>query len=348
MALPIFPNIEQIMDILMGEFPANVYAEDRADNIDPKLRSYSSSEIRAHASMIAALYANMQAVWQDKFISTVNADSIAQWEMILFGTAQDSTQPLEVRRANLLTKFQSTGGISYTYINNIIHGILDPLSIPFQIIYYTGFNGGAWILDESPLDVSDYLAGMDPLEGAIQNKYVLDCNFLLNLPADTSIGSPLMTNFLDTSLIQVGAGVSGPGIPNGTTVVSITSGTSITVSQNATSTNTNGSPYEIQNYIAAGLTLDQLQSIQTTAYTYEVRILGNADAATLTLLDQTLTQLEKAGSTHIITNNFPNPPPFDPVAIDMGFPAGDTLIDVIDCGIGPMPAVTYDVWDFSL
>lgn len=67
------------------------------------------------------------------------------------------------------------------------------------------------------------------------------------------------------------------------------------------------------DYAAAGLTADQLLMIQQTAYTYEVRIYGTADAATLATLDSLLTEFEPARSTHIITNNA-SPPgtPGDP------------------------------------
>lgn len=61
------------------------------------------------------------------------------------------------------------------------------------------------------------------------------------------------------------------------------------------------------DYAAAGLTLQQLLDIQEVAYTYEVRIYGNADAATLSILDQQLTQFEPARSTHVIRNNYTRP-----------------------------------------
>lgn len=57
------------------------------------------------------------------------------------------------------------------------------------------------------------------------------------------------------------------------------------------------------NYAAAGLTAQDLENIQFTAYAYEVQIYGTANAATLTLLDNTLTALEPARSTHILRNN---------------------------------------------
>lgn len=58
------------------------------------------------------------------------------------------------------------------------------------------------------------------------------------------------------------------------------------------------------DYIAAGLTLAQFLAIQNTAYSYEVLLLGVADAQTLTLLDRRLTESEPARSTHHIINNW--------------------------------------------
>lgn len=67
------------------------------------------------------------------------------------------------------------------------------------------------------------------------------------------------------------------------------------------------------DYAAAGLTAQDLANIQATAYTYELRIYGNADAATLATLDALLTAQEPGRSTHIITNNATPPDsPIDP------------------------------------
>lgn len=276
MSQPIFPSIEQILDVLMAEMPEGVYAEDRADDPNPDNRSYSSTEIRAHAQLLANLYSNLQGVNEDKTISTVTPTGIGMWETVLFQAAQDSSQPFDVRKANLLTKFQSTGGISYSYINALVHGILDPLGIAFDLVNWSGFNNGAWVLDVSELDVGTYLTNEDPLLGANQALTPLDCNL---------------------------------------------------------------------DYAAAGLTAQDLLNIQETAYTYEVRIYGNASAATLALLDQTLTRSEKAGSTHVITNNAPLP--VDPNWIDMGIFTADTLVDAIDCGIFIVTVTPYDVFEFG-
>lgn len=61
------------------------------------------------------------------------------------------------------------------------------------------------------------------------------------------------------------------------------------------------------NFGAAGISAQDLLDIQATAYTYEVRVFGNASSATLSLLDKQLTALEPARSAHVITNNAPAP-----------------------------------------
>lgn len=57
------------------------------------------------------------------------------------------------------------------------------------------------------------------------------------------------------------------------------------------------------NWASAGITEQDLLDIQETAYKYEVRIFGNADAITLTILEKQLTAFEPARSSHYIRNN---------------------------------------------
>jgi hypothetical protein len=240
MSAPIFPDIELTLDILMGELPEGVYAEDRADDPNVDRRSYSSSELRAAAQVVADLYGNLADIYADKFANTVTPEGISSWEHDLFDTAQDSSLPFSQRKQAVLAKVRAIGGISLPAIKAIVDGILTPLGLAFEILPFSGqSNGvdtGAWILESSLLGFGTYLAGIDPI---------------LGVPRD-GILTPL-----DCSL----------------------------------------------DYAAAGLTHQQLLDIQSTAYTYEVRIFGNASASTLALLDKQLTSSEPARSTHVIMNN---------------------------------------------
>ena len=235
--MPQFGDVEKLVDLFLSELPEGVFAEDRADNPDPSKRSFSSSDIRAEMQVLASVYANLSAIYDDKFANTVTLDGASRWEKELFPDAQDSSQPLSVRQANLVAKIRASGGISSSVIHDIVDGLLTPAGFTFDLVTFWGQNGGAWLFEESPVDVSTYLASMDPLRGA-------------STPAP-----------LDCSL----------------------------------------------NSSAAGLTAQQVTEIQETAYTYEIRIYGNAPADLLSRLDWMLGQFEPARSTHRIFNNFPGP-----------------------------------------
>lgn len=278
MSAQIFPDVQQIMELLLAELPNGVYATDLADDPNSDRRSFTSSELRAHAQLLANLYSNLNDINSDKAITTVTPEGLAPWELELFAAAQDASLSYMTRQQNLLAKIRANGGISLPAIDTIVHGVLDPVGLPFVILPYSGqTNGsytGAWVLDYSPLDEGTYLTLLDPIIGAQTDFVPLDCSL---------------------------------------------------------------------DYAAAGITAQELADIQATAYTYEVRIFGVADQATLNLLDRQLTALEPARSTHVITNNAPEP--VDPNVIDFGAPGSNTLVDIIDFN-GPID-ITYDIWDFG-
>jgi uncharacterized protein YmfQ (DUF2313 family) len=246
MSDPKFLTVDDLMRVLLAELPEGVYPEDLANDPDPNKRSVSSSELRAYASILADLSANLEDVYENKFVSTVQADSLTQWERNLFATFQDASIGTPARQTRLLAKRRLKGGISLPAISAYISAILTPLGLTFQILPYSGqTNGsinGAWILGSSELGVDTLLAELDPIWG---------------VPRDSSM-TPLDNNL---------------------------------------------------DYAAAGLTLTQLQQMQRTAYLYEVQIFGTADAATLALLDQTLTVEEPARSSHVIRNDVSQAPP---------------------------------------
>ena len=232
----------------MGELPDGVYAADRANDPNPANRSVSSSELRAHAALLAMLYSNLATINADKAITTVSPTGLANWEKELFSAAQDSSLSYQTRQQNLLAKIRASGGISLPAIQAVVAGVLGPVGLAFAILPLSGqSNGtdtGAWVLGFSALGEDTYLAELDPLIGT---------------------GLDVGQTPLDCTL----------------------------------------------NYAAAGITAEQLAQIQATAYTYEVRIYGNANSTTLAVLDAQLTALEPARSTHIIMNNAtpPSTPP---------------------------------------
>jgi len=341
-----FLGIEDVMTIIQGEMPQGVYAQDRADNFDPNKRSYSSSELRTVAQMYANLYANLQDIWEDKFLSTLQPDAIGDWEADLFSTPQNANLPFTTRQQNALTKYRATGGLSYPYINSLISSILTPLGLSWLLVPYSGGYLYAWVLEQSSLDTDTYLSLEDPIYGKQVGIYNLDCNSQILTTGNTVATSYIVSNIPSVIVanIEMGAGVSGVGIPSGAVVVAIGSN-NVTLNMAATLTQT-GVSLLIQNYIAAGLTYADLQNIQATAYTYAVYIYGIADAQTLSTLEQTLTAFEPAGTTFQIFNNTA-PIPINPQILDLGGGSECSLEDSYDCGFGTMGA-TFNVWDMSL
>lgn len=170
MSAQLFPDVEQVMDVLFSELPDGPYAKDRANDVDMDRRSFSSSEIRAHAQFFALMYESLKLNYDDKFLQTVTLDGLLNWEKELFKEAQDTLLPYAVRRNNLISKLRANGGISLPAIRDVVANILDPYGLMFEILTYSGqFNGqayGAWRLGLSILGYDTYLGLQDPLLGA--------------------------------------------------------------------------------------------------------------------------------------------------------------------------------------
>lgn len=95
------------------------------------------------------------------------------------------------------------------------------------------------------------------------------------------------------------------------------------------------------DYAGAGITEEQLDDIQETAYTYAVRIFGVPDNATLNKLDYFLTIFEPARSTHFVLPDWYGT---QDDFIHGGFFNTTTYFDQILCGdFGP--SGNYDVID---
>lgn len=161
-----FLSVEQVLSILMDETPDKLYPKDRADNPDKTKNSYSSSELRAQAQLIANLYDNLALIDNDKALTTVSPSGLAYWEKQLFSAIQSSSLTYAQRQANLISKYRSSGGISLPAIRSVVAAILDPLGLPFAILPYSGQNNGtlqgAWVLEISTLEDDTWLAEMDP------------------------------------------------------------------------------------------------------------------------------------------------------------------------------------------
>jgi len=173
--MPKFLSEDEVFLILHSELPEGVYAEDFAKSADPTKRSWSSSELRAWAKLTSIAYASLENIYEDKTATNASALGIERWEKDWFFYGGDATLTWEERRAALLVKIRSRGGLSYAAINAVVAAILERLGFTWDIVTLSGSLGGVWMVDTSSrLDVDTYLAPGDPLRGAVRG-VALDC-----------------------------------------------------------------------------------------------------------------------------------------------------------------------------
>lgn len=161
------------MNLILSELPEGVYPDDLADSADFDSRSYSSAELRAHATLLSALYENLSLIYSDKFLTSQTEGSVTEWERQLFATLQDQTLDFKTRQARLIAKFRAQGGLSHQALRNIVAGVLN---LEFELSPWSGPFNGAWVLDESELEMGTYLTSLDPLQGQRVGYYALDCD----------------------------------------------------------------------------------------------------------------------------------------------------------------------------
>ena len=177
MSAAIFLTTNEFLEILISELPEGLYATDFANDDDVSRRSVSSSELRAHASLLGTLSTNLATIYNDKFLSTVTADGIGRYEQDYFSSAQDASMSFALRVQNVISKLRANGGISLPAMTAIVSGVLG--GIDFDLLPYSGQAGiGAWVFEGSALDVGTWLSDIDPIMGArTENGLVpLDCS----------------------------------------------------------------------------------------------------------------------------------------------------------------------------
>ncbi len=129
--------------------------------------------------------------------------------------------------------------------SNIINGLQEQLGLAgFTTKGSPTITG---LASTSSLQIGDAVAGAGIPAGAIISQIVDDQSIVLSLTATASsanqYGVPIAEILSVSSHLMVGQPVTGPGIPSGTTIQTIVSGTSVTLSNNATASTSSGPFY---------------------------------------------------------------------------------------------------------
>jgi hypothetical protein len=163
--MPYFLKQTDAYRILQRELPEGVYAD------GPPTAFYTTSDMDSVAKIIGDAYENLNVIYDNFWPQTMlgysaSGEQINAWEIREFGQIQDTTQNLETRIANLLTKIQSIPAINAAYIASLIQSLLGPnigynqllVGGAFEIIEWGNYTG-SWMIGVSELGIDTFLSG---------------------------------------------------------------------------------------------------------------------------------------------------------------------------------------------
>jgi hypothetical protein len=150
--MPKFLNREEVYRLLQRELPDGVYADGAPSAF------YSTADMDSVASGIAKVYSNLERVYENYWPQTAD-ERIDDWELVVLNARQDAALTLASRRDKVLTKLRSRQGITISDMKSIVWGVIG--SDKTVEIREWGCESGAWVLDESELDINTYLGGQN-------------------------------------------------------------------------------------------------------------------------------------------------------------------------------------------
>lgn len=162
--------------------------------------------------------------------------------LMLFGTAHAQVSGLYVFSQSNGTYTPITGGtvIGTSTDDDDVYGAM-PIGFTFnfngQPYTQFGTNANGWLSLGSSLPTSDYNAISLGITDNVIAAFNQDLILGFRATGNRTIGSNVLTNVSSTGCVAVGDGITGTGIPAGTTVTAIGANT-ITISNNASSTGT--------------------------------------------------------------------------------------------------------------
>lgn len=169
--MAIFLTTQQAYRLFQRELPEGAYAD------GPPSAFFTTASTYAKAQLLSAFYDNMQRVYLNMFPQSAD-EQISDWEIKAFGYNLAASLTLAERQQAVVRKLRQHPGINRQAITDIVVTALGPL-VQFAIIDWN-CDDGAWILDESQLDIDTYLNAGNMVDTT--PALYPDANFCINDP----------------------------------------------------------------------------------------------------------------------------------------------------------------------
>jgi len=229
---------------------------------------YTTADDDSVAKCTESAYNNLERIYQNSFPQSAD-EKISDWEVKVFGAVGSAFDNLQTRRQNVLDKLRERAGISIPIIREKLQKTFDKADIISEGV--NGVIGGSWLLDFNYLDVDTFLSFRDP-----------------SVPSDADLSFDIVEW----------------GCESGAWILDVSHLDLETYLGFMDTIRARDLDCDL-DYAAAGITAQQLADIQTTAFTYEIRIHGHAEQRFLDYLEKQLTKIEPARSAHYIYNDYP-------------------------------------------
>jgi hypothetical protein len=147
--MPVFLTKEQIYRVIQREMPPFAYPD------GPASAFFSTADSMATAKVFGDAYSNHEPIY-DNYFPQYATDRIGDWERLILGKPLDGSLSLQERRDRVVAKIRSRRRTTPEDIIATVHSVIDT-SILVEIAEW-GCEGGAWILDESQLEITTILS----------------------------------------------------------------------------------------------------------------------------------------------------------------------------------------------
>lgn len=148
--MPHFLSRADVYALLQREEPEDAYPEGAATG------SAHGADNGATAKVIGGAYSNLERIYANQVPQTAD-EQMSDHEILHFGNSIAGGLTLQQRRDRVIAKVRQRRRTTPSDLKQTVYTIIDG-SIQVEIVEL-GCSSGAWILDESELEIMTYLSG---------------------------------------------------------------------------------------------------------------------------------------------------------------------------------------------